>query len=92
MMLLPKLRDEDVLISSCSDGYKIPESYKDLCKYAEQINLNVIPMLNRLERSRKHIRILTDSKLDIIDADDFSNLKALLDCHESYQSNMNIEG
>ena len=90
--VIAKLRDEDVLISSCSDGYKIPESYEDLCKYAEQINLNVIPMLNRLDRSRTHIRILTDNKLDIIDGDGFSNLKALLDCHERYQSNMNIEG
>ena len=76
--VIAKLRDEGVLISSCNEGYKIPTSCDDIIKYVEQINLKVILMLNRLDRSRKQVKILTDNKLDIIDYEAFGNLKALL--------------
>ncbi len=88
--VIAKLRDDGVLISSCTEGYKIPVSYKDVVKYVEQINTKVIPMLNRLGCSRKQIKMLTDNMLDIVDKEEFANLNVLLDRHEDYQSNMNF--
>ena len=47
--IIPLLRSNHVLISSCSKGYKLPNNIQDVKDYIEMTNKNAIPALLRLK-------------------------------------------
>lgn len=61
------LRDEEIIIASSSKGLKIPTSVKDLSGFVDESFKKIMPMLDRLIRARKQIKLTTLSKLDIME-------------------------
>lgn len=76
--IVAPLRDEGVIISSTTQGYKIPISESDILAYINQTNTIVAPMLHRLRICRDKIKIKTNGKLDILESKVFARLKSYL--------------
>jgi len=77
--LIANLRDNNVIISSSANGYKIPVSKKELYSYTNLTLGMVMPMLDRLERCRSRILALTNNELDILEAEEHQKIKQYLD-------------
>ncbi len=77
MSLIAKLRDNDLLISSSSKGYKIPTSSNDIYSYTNHSISVIIPMIERLKKCRDRILTITDKKLDIINSPEFEKIRKL---------------
>lgn len=65
--VIAPLRDEGVILASCSKGYKIPISVKDIMTYLNQSLATVGPMVQRMGICRKLVKQGTDGKLDLFD-------------------------
>lgn len=77
--IIAKLRDSDVLIASSSKGYKIPESEEELIVFVNHTNSMIQPMLGRISKARRRVFGATNGELDILSADEYVNLRKLLD-------------
>ena len=64
--IIAPLRDEGVIIASCSRGYKIPISVQDIITYLNQTHSIVSPMLHRVEVCRALVLQDTEGNLDIL--------------------------
>ena len=64
--IIAPLRDEGIIIASCSRGYKIPISVDDITTYLNQTHTIVSPMLHRVEVCRNLILQSTAGNLDIL--------------------------
>lgn len=73
------LRDKGILISSSRKGYKIPTSANDLYNFINHGNRIIMPMLNRIKEARNAIRLATANDLDLLDREEFKDLKKILD-------------
>lgn len=73
------LRDAEVIIASSRLGYKIPASVKDLHSFVERTDTTVYPMLQRLERARRNVSLLTGGALDILQDGRYAYLRAALE-------------
>ncbi len=73
------LRDNGVLIASSRDGYKIPTCSKDLNNFVNHGKRIILPMLNRIREARDVIRLATGNDLDLLNTEEFKELKRLLD-------------
>lgn len=72
------LRDKGILISSSNKGYKIPTTLKDLDSFINHGNRVILPMLNRIKQARNAIKLATLNELDILDNDNYKELKKLI--------------
>lgn len=77
--IIAGLRDRDVIISSSSNGYKIPVSKRELYSYANMTLGMVTPMLERLNKCRRRVLSLTDNEFDILDLDEYKKYKYFFD-------------
>ena len=77
--IISKLRDGGVIISSCSQGYKIPVNERELSDYVHQIETKVVPMLKRLNMAREDFKTASKNELDIVDFATRGSLKNLMD-------------
>ena len=73
--VIAPMRDEGVVLSSCSKGYKIPISVDDIVAYVNQTISTVGPMLQRIAICRSRILQNTDNLLDILDDKAFFRYK-----------------
>ena len=73
--IIAPLRDAEVIISSSSQGYKIPTCVDDIFSYINQTNGVVGPMLSRVEKCRNLILQQTDGALDVLDDPALSKYK-----------------
>lgn len=73
--VIAPLRDEGVIIASCSHGYKIPISVEDITTYLNQTHTIVSPMLHRVEVCRDLIFKSTSGNLDILNDPAFLKYK-----------------
>lgn len=64
--IISKLRDKDVIIASCSKGYKIPRCYEDLFDFVERVNSLVLPLLERLNKARNSYLIASKNDVDLL--------------------------
>ena len=64
--IIAPLRDEGVIIASCSRGYKIPISVQDIITYLNQTHSIVSPMLHRVEVCRALVLQGAEGNLDIL--------------------------
>ena len=65
--VIAQLRDEGVILASCSKGYKIPISVEDLMTYLNQSLTTVGPMVHRMGICRNIVKQGTDGALDLFD-------------------------
>ncbi|MGD0280210.1 MAG: DUF3800 domain-containing protein [Smithella sp.] len=77
--IIAKLRDSRVLISSSPKGYKLPVNMNDIYDFINHSNAIIFPMLDRLEKCRKEIKLATKNGLDIFDRSDYISLKSYFD-------------
>lgn len=71
-MVISRLRDKNVLISSSNRGYKIPLTYQDFLDFVELVSGQVVPLIERLniaqctlfQASMGQIRALDQPHLD----------------------------
>lgn len=80
-----KLRDKGVLIASSRNGYKIPTSSNDLNNFVNLGKRIIIPMLNRIKEARNTIKLATGNDLDLLENEEFQELRKLLDKLESLE-------
>lgn len=77
--VIAPLRDEGVIIASCSHGYKIPISVDDIKTYLNATHTIVSPMLHRMGICRRLILQQTGNSLDVLDDDAFLRYKKYFD-------------
>ncbi|HIX05731.1 MAG TPA: DUF3800 domain-containing protein [Candidatus Fournierella pullicola] len=77
--VIAPLRDDGVIIASCSHGYKIPISVKDITTYLNQTHTIVSPMLHRVEVCRNLVLENTYGNFDILDDPAFIRYKKYFD-------------
>lgn len=77
--IIAKLRDEGILLSSSNKGYKIPLSKNDIYKFVSRTNTVISPMLSRLDKARRRIKLATQGKFDILDKEEYAKLREFLD-------------
>ncbi|QTA77816.1 DUF3800 [Desulfonema limicola] len=64
--IIAKLRDEGVIISSSNKGYKIPANLKDINNFVEQVHCRISPMLSRLDRAYRNLKLSSKNEIDIL--------------------------
>lgn len=77
--IIAPLRDDGVIIASCTRGYKIPISAEDITTYLNQTHTIVSPMLHRVEVCRNLIMQSTGGALDILNSEAFARYKRYFD-------------
>lgn len=63
--IVAPLRDDGILISSSSHGYKIPVSKNDIVKYIQHSKSIVEPMIKRMEKVQKVLLLGSGGSIDI---------------------------
>jgi hypothetical protein len=77
--VIAALRDEGVIITSTTQGYKIPTSVADVKAYGRDVRGRVEPMLTRLKSARTQLKLMTGGELDILSDPEFDLLRALIE-------------
>ncbi len=80
--VISKLRDANVIIASGSKGYKIPISKADIFEFVAHANTIILPMLSRLSRAKKELKLASLGELDILINEDFEQLRKLVEVVE----------
>lgn len=81
--IIAKLRDSDVIISSCNKGYKIPSSYADILDFIERVDSLVVPYLRRLKRARDIIHESSLGEYDLLKGTKYPALVKLLETFDA---------
>jgi hypothetical protein len=81
--IVAKVRDADVIISSCAKGYRIPTCVKDVREFASFSNSLIPPMVARLAKARKGIREATLGRVDILMDTSLGQLRSIAESVES---------
>ena len=76
--VIAPLRDAGVIIASSTKGYKIPSCEQDLYDFVNHSNTIIQPLLARINKCRDRIRLATNGTIDILDREEYINLKQLL--------------
>ena len=77
--VIAPLRDDGVIIASCSHGYKIPIAVEDITTYLNQTHSIVSPMLHRVEVCRNLVLENTHGNFDILSDPAFIRYKKYFD-------------
>lgn len=72
--VIAKLRDKGILISSSSQGYKLPSSTKDLLDFVHHSNSYIQPMIERIMTCRNLIKLATKNQIDILEQEQYKYL------------------
>ena len=76
--VVAKLRDSEVVISSCSRGYKIPSCYADMHEFVAFANTIIPPMVSRVEMACRSVREATMGEADVLSEEGFERLAMLV--------------
>jgi hypothetical protein len=76
--VIAPLRDAGVIIASSTKGYKIPSCEQDLYDFVNHSNTIIQPLLSRISKCRDRIRLATNGSIDLLDREEYANLKQLL--------------
>lgn len=77
--IIAKLRDEGVIISSSSKGYKISANSEDLFTYIDHTHSIIYPMLLRLDNAYKKFQLASKNEIDILDTNNYRYLKMAIE-------------
>ena len=72
--IIAKLRDNEVIISSSSGGYKIPSTEKELYDFVNHGKSIIMPMLARLKTCNDVIRMGTNGEINLFEKAEYHSL------------------
>jgi hypothetical protein len=73
------LRDARLLVASSSKGYKLPRNRQDLRSFVRHANSIIGPLLARVARAREVVQLATQGENDLLEGDEFKELRRLVD-------------
>ena len=76
--VIAPLRDAGVIIASSTKGYKVPSCEQDLYDFINHSNTIIQPLLSRISKCRDRIKLATGGAIDLLDREEYANLKQLL--------------
>lgn len=79
--IIGNLRDQGVIISSSSKGYKLPSSEREISDYYQHVNSVVIPMIKRLKICNDILKSSSDEHVDYIEKTEYKALKCFLEAY-----------
>lgn len=77
--IIAKLRDNEVIISSSSGGYKIPSTEKELYDFVNHGKSIIMPMISRLKTCNDVIRMGTDGKINLFEKAEYHSLSKMFE-------------
>lgn len=77
--IIAKLRDNEVIISSSTNGYKIPSTEKELYDFVNHGKSIIMPMLSRLKICNDVIRMGTDGEINLFERAEYHSLAKIFD-------------
>ncbi len=81
---IAKLRDADVIITSTSKGYKIPQTRADINDFLEMASGVVVPLLERVKKAREVYKLSSRGEYDIIKVSRLMDLEKLLSSLDAF--------
>ena len=75
--VVAKLRDADVIISSCIRGYRLPTCVDDVVEFASFANSLIPPIVMRIGKARRGVREATLGRIDILADPKLDQLKSI---------------
>lgn len=83
--IIAKLRDNEVIISSSSTGYKIPSTEKELYDFVDHGKNIIMPMLHRLRLCNDIIRMGTNGQIRLFERSGYQQLAVMVNEEENRQ-------
>lgn len=80
---IAKLRDAEVIVASAPKGYKIPRTRADINDFLELASSQILPLLDRIKKVRDVYKLSSAGKYDILESDQFSEIKKLVQSRET---------
>jgi len=77
--IIAKLRDNEVIISSSKDGYKIPSTEKELYDFVNHGKSIIMPMMSRLKTCNDVIRMGTNGEINLFEKTEYQSLAKMFD-------------
>lgn len=77
--IIAKLRDNEVIISSSTSGYKIPSTEKELYDFVNHGKSIIMPMLSRLKICNDVIRMGTEGKINLFERAEYHSLAKMFE-------------
>lgn len=77
--IIAKLRDNEVIISSSTGGYKIPSTEKELYDFVNHGKSIIMPMISRLKTCNDVIRMGTDGKINLFEKAEYHSLSKMFE-------------
>lgn len=77
--IIAKLRDNEVIISSSTSGYKIPSTEKELYDFVNHGKSIIMPMLSRLKTCNDVIKMGTDGKINLFEKAEYHSLSKMFE-------------
>lgn len=77
--IIAKLRDNEVIISSSSSGYKIPSTEKELYDFVNHGKSIIMPMLHRLKICNDVIRMGTEGHIRLFERAEYQQLAKMVE-------------
>lgn len=77
--IIAKLRDNEVIISSSSSGYKIPSTEKELYDFVNHGKSIIMSMLHRLKICNDVIRMGTEGQIRLFERAEYQQLAKMID-------------
>jgi hypothetical protein len=79
MNVIAPLRDQGLLLTSSSTGYKLPTCPDDLATFVNHAETVCIPMLQRAGAACRAVKLATQGQVDVLALPDKSTVRALID-------------
>lgn len=76
--IIAKLRDNEVIISSSKNGYKIPCTERELFDFIEHGKGIIEPLLSRLKKCNDVIKLGTNGKINLFEMAEFHKISDLI--------------
>lgn len=83
--IIAKLRDNEVIISSSSNGYKIPSTEKELYDFVNHGKSIIMPMLHRLKICNDVILMGTEGQIRLFERAEYQQLAKMISEEENMQ-------
>lgn len=85
--VIGKLRDNGVIISSSSKGYKLPSSEEEIFDYYQHVNSVVLPMIHRLKLCNDLLKMAGNSNVDYLEKGKFGLLQQINSAYQEILHN-----
>ena len=83
--IIGNLRDQGVIISSSSKGYKLPSSEREISDYYQHVNSVVVPMIQRLKICNDLLKSSSEDHIDYIEKTEYKALKCFLEAYSKIE-------